>query len=100
MSRDKRKRCDAFLAGYDTIHHFGAMNSLDTLTFASEAELAGLLGLAFLVLAIAAALAERRRAKRRSIDHVGWVPWFAISFASMICGAGLVTLAFKGIAAG
>ena len=70
------------------------------ITFASEAEMVGLYGLALIVLAILAGYMERRRLKRRSIDHVGWVPWFAISFVCMILGAGLIALSVKGIAAG
>lgn len=70
------------------------------ITFASEAEMVGLYGLALIVAAIVTSYLERRRLKRASIDHVGWVPWFAISFVCMILGAGLIALAVKGIAAG
>ena len=72
----------------------------DFLTFASEAETAGLWGLALLAMAIVAGVLERRRLRRASIDRVGWMPWFAISFVCMILGAGLVALAVKGIASG
>lgn len=70
------------------------------LIFASEAEAVGLWGLGLIVVAACAAFMERRRLKRKSIDSVGWVPWFAISFVCMILGAGLVALSVKGIAAG
>ena len=70
------------------------------LIFASEAEAVGLCGLGLIAIAIWAAFMERRRLKRQSIDSVGWVPWFAISFVCMILGAGLVAASFKGIAAG
>nr|WP_137676177.1 hypothetical protein [Parerythrobacter lutipelagi] len=70
------------------------------ITFASEAEMVGLYGLALIVAAIVTSYLERRRLKRASIDNVGWVPWFAISFVCMILGAGLIALAVKGIAAG
>ncbi len=70
------------------------------LIFASDAEIVGLWGAFFVLLALFATFAENRRMKRARIDGVGWVPWRAIFLASAIIGAGLLTLAMKGIAAG
>jgi len=70
------------------------------LTFASEAEIVGLWGLGFIVLALVATLAEVRRQKRARIDGVGWVPWRAIFLAAAIMGGGLILLAVKGLLAG
>lgn len=77
-----------------------AVSFLHFITFASEAETVGLWGGVFLALAVLAGYFERRRLKRNAIDRVGWMPWFAISFACLIVGAGLIALAIKGIAAG
>jgi len=70
------------------------------LLFASDATLTGLLGAALLALALFAALAERRRNRRKAIDAVGWVPWTAIFLAACFGAAGLLALALKGWAAG
>ncbi|AKM07335.1 hypothetical protein [Pelagerythrobacter marensis] len=70
------------------------------LTFASEAEIVGLWGLAMIVLALIATLAEVRRQKRARIDRVGWVPWRAIFLTAAITGGGLILLAIKGLLAG
>lgn len=67
----------------------------DFLTFASDAELLALAGAGFLVFALLAMLADRRRTQREPtrLDRVGWVPWTAIFMASMIIGGGLLALA-------
>ncbi|USA38256.1 hypothetical protein [Pelagerythrobacter marinus] len=70
------------------------------LTFASEAEIVGLWGLGFIMLALVATLAEVRRQKRARIDGVGWVPWRPIFLAAAIMGGGLILLAVKGLLAG
>ena len=70
------------------------------LTFASDAEIAGVWGLGFVLLAVIAGFAEHRRTKRARIESVGWVPWFGISLPRLIVGAGLIALSVKGIAAG
>lgn len=70
------------------------------LTFASEAEIAGLCGLGCIGVALIATLAEVRRNKRARIDGVGWVPWRAIFLTSTIVGGGLLLLAVKGLLAG
>lgn len=74
------------------IHHF--------LTFASEAEVAGLWGLACMAVALAAMIGETRRMKRARIDGVGWVPWRPIFLTAAIVGGGLILLAVKGLLAG
>lgn len=70
------------------------------LTFASEAEIVGLWGIALLIMAVVALFGERRRMKRARIDRIGWVPWTNIFMASAIVGMGLLALAAKGILAG
>jgi hypothetical protein len=75
-----------------TLHEF--------LTFASEAEIVGLWGIALLILAVIALWGERRRMKRARIDRIGWVPWTNIFMISAIIGIGLLALAAKGIMAG
>ncbi|WP_235901029.1 hypothetical protein [Pontixanthobacter aquaemixtae] len=70
------------------------------LTFASEAEIVGLWGLAMFAVAIFALLAEKRRNKVARIDRIGWVPWLNIFLTSAMIGAGLIALAAKGIIAG
>lgn len=76
------------------------MSMHEFLTFASEAEIVGLWGLALLVLAAASLIAERRRMKRARIDRIGWVPWTNVFMVSAIVGMGLLALAAKGILAG
>ncbi|MFZ1742012.1 MAG: hypothetical protein WAT93_04115 [Pontixanthobacter sp.] len=71
----------------------------DFLIFASDAELLGIWGLALLLIAIAALLAERRRNRLASFDRVGWVPWTALYMFSAMIGMALLALAAKGIAA-
>lgn len=76
------------------------MSVHEFLTFASEADIVGLWGLAMLVLAVVSLIAERRRMKRARIDRIGWVPWTNIFMISAIIGMGLLALAAKGILAG
>lgn len=76
------------------------MSMHEFLTFASEAEIVGLWGLALLALAAASLIAERRRMKRARIDRIGWVPWTNVFMVSAIVGMGLLALAAKGILAG
>ena len=73
-------------------HHF--------ITFASDATLTALMGAALIVVALLALLAERRRARRKAIDAVGWVPWTAIFLAACFAAAGLLALALQGWASG
>jgi hypothetical protein len=91
-------RCN--LANSDGLHQMRGVSFDHFLTFASEAETVGLWGIGLLLLAIVAGYLERRGLKRNSIDQVGWMPWFAISFVCLIIGAGLVALAIKGMATG
>ena len=69
-------------------------------TFASDAEIAAVWAFGFLLVALVAGIAERRRGKRRDIDRVGYVPWMAIFFASAFIGAGLLVVAIRGMAGG
>lgn len=62
------------------------------LLFASNAELAALGGLAFLLLAAATRIADRRRLQRQSIDHVGWVPWTGLFLVLAMVGLTLLAL--------
>jgi hypothetical protein len=49
--------------------------------------LVGVAGLAF--------AADHRRAKRRNLDSVGWVPWNLIQIFAMILAAAAAALALK-----
>jgi len=80
--------------------HMREMQLADSLTFASEAEIVGLWGLAMLAIAVIALLMEKRRNKTARFDRVGWVPWTPIFIFCAMIGAGLLALAVKGIAAG
>lgn len=77
-----------------------AMNLDQFITFASEAEIVGLWGLALVGVAIFALFAEKRRNKVARIDRIGWVPWTSVFVFSAMIGAGLLALAFKGILTG
>ena len=70
------------------------------LLFASDATLAALAGGALIAIASVAALAERRRLRRRHIDAVGFMPWTTVSFLSFFPGVVLLALAAKGWLAG
>lgn len=70
------------------------------LKFASEADIVGLWGFGFALMAIFATFAENRRTKRARIDRVGWMPWRAVFLACAMIAAGLLALAIKGIASG
>jgi len=76
------------------------MKEPEFLLFASDATLAGLIGGTLLGLAVVAALAERRRLRRRRIDAVGFMPWTAVFFLSFFPGVTLLALAVKGWLAG
>lgn len=51
-------------------------------------------GIAALV-AGTAAFADRRRARRRNIDQVGWVPWPLVLILSIMLAAVCVALALR-----
>lgn len=76
------------------------MSLHDFFTFASEAEIVGLWGLALLIVAALSLLGEKRRMKRARIDGAGWVPWTNLFMGSAMIGMGLLALAAKGILAG
>ena len=70
------------------------------LTFASDAEILALWGAGFLLVAMLANFAERRRMKHSRIDRIGWVPWMPIFLAAMGIGGGLPALAIPAVVAG
>ena len=72
------------------------MEEPDFLLFASDATLAALMGGALLVFAIVAALAERRRLRRRRIDAVGFMPWTALFMLAFFAGVTLMAVAVAG----
>ncbi|MBX7492491.1 hypothetical protein K3163_04640 [Qipengyuania sp. 1NDW9] len=72
----------------------------DFLTFASDADMLGMWGAAFLLLAGFALLMERRRMKRARIDGVGWVPWTGLFLTCAVIGGGLLAVAVPGIIRG
>jgi len=76
------------------------MEEPDFLLFASDATLAGLAGGSLLLIALGAAVAERRRLRRARIDAVGFMPWTAVFFLSIFPGVTLVAMAVKGWLAG
>lgn len=46
--------------------------------------------------ALIAALADRRRTRRRDLDRPGWVPWPLIQILAMIVAAVAAAFALKG----
>lgn len=72
----------------------------DFLLFASDAEITAAWGGAFILLAVAASLMERRRMKRTEIHRVGWVPWTPLFLACAVIGGGFLTLSLPAILAG
>ena len=70
------------------------------LLFASDAELAALLGAGFLVLAAMTSFAERRRVRRARIDRVGWVPWTGLFLVCAVIGVTLLALGVLGLIKG
>jgi hypothetical protein len=73
-----------------------AVKEPDVLLFASDATLLGLVAGGLLAVALMAAVAERRRVRRKAIDAVGWVPWLTVFFLSFFPGVMLMLLAVKG----
>jgi len=47
----------------------------------------------FAALALVAAIAERRRAGRRDLDRVGWVPWALVQIGAIIAAAAAAAIA-------
>lgn len=70
------------------------------ITFASDAELVALTGIGFLVAALFASLAERRRIMRARIDRVGWVPWTGVFLSCAVIGGTMVALGVTGLLKG
>ena len=71
------------------------MEFLHQLTFASEATVLALTGLAFWAFAGWCLVMERLRNARRSVERlekVGWVPWTPLFLASAVIGGGLLVM--------
>jgi len=71
-----------------------------SLRFASDATLAGLWGIAMLLLAGLTIWADRRRLKRAEFDRVGWMPWPKLFFVCALLGIMLLGMALKGWSSG
>jgi len=69
---------------------------LHQLRFASDASFAALWGVGLLLLSGVALWADIKRAKRKHVDRVGWVPWTKIFYISALLGVTLVIMAIKG----
>jgi len=72
----------------------------DALLFASDAEVALIVGAAFLVVAALMSAAERRRVRRARIDRVGWVPWTGLFLVCAVIGLTLTGLGAMGLIRG
>ncbi len=72
------------------------MKEPDFLLFASDATLAALAGSLLLLIAVASAVAERRRLRRKRIDAVGCMPWTAVFFLAFFPGVTLLALGVMG----
>ncbi len=70
------------------------------LLFASDAEILALWGALFLLLAVLAAMMERRRMERAEIHRVGWVPWTGLFLTCAVVGGGLLAVAIPGMIQG
>jgi hypothetical protein len=46
-------------------------------------------------IAVFAAMADHRRAKRRNLDKPGWVPWAGVQLLAMLLAAVAAALALK-----
>ena len=71
------------------------MHFLHQLTFASEATVLALTGVAFWLFAGWCLVMERLRNARRSVERlekVGWVPWTPLFLASAVIGGGLLAM--------
>ena len=68
----------------------------DHIRFASDATLAGLWGAGLLVFALFALWRDLRRARRRQIDAVGWVPWTGLFLTSAFLGVAALLMALRG----
>ena len=70
------------------------------LLFASDATLVGIAGGGLLLVALVSYLGDRKRARRKHIDAVGWIPWTTLSFLALFGGVVLLSFAVKGWLAG
>lgn len=69
------------------------MHEPDIILFASDALLMALWGAGFVLIALVALWAERRRSRQHPlarISKVGWVPWTTIYVAALLVGGGLL----------
>jgi hypothetical protein len=66
---------------------------IEQFQFAGEASRLVMIGLLFWLLAGLAAFMDRRRARRRKLAAVGWMPWNALFLASAMIGFGLIAIA-------
>jgi hypothetical protein len=73
---------------------------LDQLRFASDATMAAIWGGACLLLAVFAFWGDHRRARRRALDSIGWMPWTQLFFTALLAGCTLIMLALQGWLAG
>lgn len=76
------------------------MDWLHELIFLSDAGRVALLGVGFILLALVAMVAERRRGKRARIDRVGCMPWLTIFLAAAVIGGGLLSMAIPALLQG
>ena len=76
------------------------MNWWNDLVFLSDAGRVALLGVGFIVLALVAMFAERRRGKRARIDRVGCMPWLTIFLFAAVIGGGLLATALPALLKG
>ena len=72
------------------------MREPDFLLFASDATLLGLAGAGLLLLSVGTVLGDRRRARRKHVDAVGWVPWATLSVVTAFVGLSLLAMAAMG----
>ncbi len=76
------------------------MTWLHDLVFASDADIMALWGGVFLLLALVALVAERRRVRRARIDRVGWVPWTGLFLLCAVVAGGLLALSVPAVLKG
>ena len=76
------------------------MDWLHELIFLSDAGRVALLGAGFILLALVAMVAERRRGKRARIDRVGCMPWMTIFLFAAVIGSGLLATALPALLKG
>lgn len=88
------------LAASATHPIWGRVKLPDTVLFASDAEIAAIVGVGLLLLAACTNFAERRRVRRARIDQVGWVPWTGLFLVLTVIGVTLVVLGAIGLLKG